>query len=114
MKWLKKNSYLSMFLGFSVIFVTYILLTDDNIATYEQIEIEYGDTLWRLADHYSGEMEKEEWIAIVKKLNYLTTDDIMAGQQLVVPIVSNSLYLASHMGAQQSIRVASDNQWRRQ
>ncbi|MER2105723.1 MAG: LysM peptidoglycan-binding domain-containing protein [Solibacillus sp.] len=114
MSLLKKNSYIPTILAFSFIFILYILLTDDDIATYEQINIEYGDTLWMLADSYSGKMDKMEWIALVKKMNYLHTDDLMAGQQLVVPVVSGSHYFASQTATHQSITVASDNQWKMQ
>lgn len=111
MNLLKRNSYIATILAFSVMCVCYIFLTDDDIATYEQINIESGDTLWVLADSYSGKMDKMEWIALVKKMNYLQTDDLMAGQQLVVPVVSGSHYFASQTAAHQSITVASDNQW---
>lgn len=114
MKWLTKNSYLSMILGFSVIFIAYIFLTDNNIETYEQIEIAYGDTLWLLADNYSGQMGRLEWIALVKKINYLHTDTIVEGQQLLVPVVTKSNFLASKHEAQQSITVVSDSQWKMQ
>lgn len=114
MKLLKKNSYISMILAFSLVFISYVLLTDDDIATYEQIYIEHGDTLWVLADNYSGKMDKMEWIAYVKKINYLHTDHLMVGQELVVPVVAKSNYLASQEEAHQSITVASDNQWKMQ
>lgn len=114
MTWLKKNSYLSMILGFSLLFIAYLFITDDGIETYEQIEIAHGDTLWLLAESYSGKMDRLEWIAIVKKINYLHTDTIVEGQQLVVPVVTESHYLATQVEAQPSITVASDNQWKTQ
>lgn len=107
MNWLLKNSYVSMFLMGTAILGFYFLLMNNDIETYEHIEIRHGDTLWMLADSYSGKMDKKEWIAIVKKVNYLHSDEILAGQQLLVPIVASSRFTSQRDGA---VQVVSDYQ----
>ena len=111
MKSNKRNGVLSMFLAFTFIFITYILVTDEKIAQYEQIEIGHGDTLWSLAEQYRGKMTKHDWIQVVKKDNQLTTEQITAGQQLVVPVEKGSAYIvkANNAEQQQLVKVASDN-----
>lgn len=51
------------------------------------VEIEEGDTLWSIADHYyvpeCGSIPA--YIKEIKKTNHLTTDTIHAGCYLVIP-----------------------------
>lgn len=59
---------------------------------YKSIEISKGDTLWSIAnanydaDHYKN---ANEYITEVKKLNALTSDNIVTGSHLIVPYYSN-------------------------
>lgn len=108
MNWLKKNSYATMLLALSILFMTVILLTDEKIETYEQIEVIYGDTLWSLAENYSGKMGIQEWISAVKKVNHLPNEHILSGQMLLVPIEANSNYIAMQTEAYQTTTVASE------
>lgn len=55
---------------------------------YKSIEISKGDTLWSIANdnfdaaHYR---DIQEYITEVKKLNTLASDDIVAGNYVIVP-----------------------------
>ncbi|MEK4228877.1 cell division suppressor protein YneA [Solibacillus sp. FSL H8-0538] len=110
MKWLQENSVVSMFLAFSIVFITYILVTDEHIAQYEQIEIEHGDTLWSLADQYRGKMTKQDWISYVTKENHLTSEHIVIGQSLSVPVEKESQYIVQQSSPDEhhSVKVASE------
>lgn len=111
MKFIQQNSLVSMFLAFSIIFISYILVTDEQIAQYEQIKIEHGDTLWSLADQYSGKMTKKDWIASVKRENQLRNEHIISGQTLFVPIEKQSEYIVeqSNLDNEKLVKVASEN-----
>ena len=54
---------------------------------YKTVEVEEGDTLWDLADHYMGEksFSRQEYIEQVKELNHLIGDTIESGAYLMVP-----------------------------
>lgn len=103
-----------MVFAFSLVVVTYVLLTDENIEAYEQIDIEHGDTLWSLAENYRVKMDKQDWIALVKKVNHLQNENIVSGQRLLVPIEAGSQYIAMQTKNNQSIQIVSDNEWKKQ
>lgn len=111
MKKMKLNSFTSMFFLFSFIYIAFILITDEQIELYEQITIEQGDTLWSLAEQYSGKMAKHDWINAVKKENALSGEHVVSGQTLIVPIEKNSKYIAeiNEPIHTQSIKVAREN-----
>lgn len=58
---------------------------------YKSIEVAKGDTLWSIAqnnidtDYYKNTCE---YVAEVKKLNSLTSDNIAAGSHLIIPYYS--------------------------
>lgn len=58
---------------------------------YTNIEIEKGDTLWKIADeymdpaHYAG---RSEYISEVMKINRMATDRLTAGKKIIVPYYS--------------------------
>jgi len=58
---------------------------------YTNIEIQPGDTLWALAEHYIDENyeSREAYIAEVKEINSLNENgDIISGQYLIMPYYS--------------------------
>lgn len=112
MNWLQKNTYIVvLFVAFSVM-GAFLLITDNGNTTYEQIEIQHGDTLWKLAEQYRGKMTKQEWIKEVKVENGLTGEHIVAGQALSVPISADSIYVANLKNEEDlhSVEVAIKNQ----
>ncbi|WP_193768966.1 cell division suppressor protein YneA [Metasolibacillus meyeri] len=91
MNWLKKNSYIAVFVTFTVFVISVLVITDENIEQYEEIIITHGDTLWSLADQYRGKMSTEQWIGFVKTTNYLPNEKLVSGQQLLVPVEKRSI-----------------------
>lgn len=53
---------------------------------YKSIQIEAGDSLWELAEHYSqgSPMSTEEYVRALKQMNGLREDTIHAGNYLTV------------------------------
>lgn len=49
------------------------------------VSVKPGDTLWEIADKYSGNTEIREYIYKVKKINGLESATIYAGQKLLIP-----------------------------
>lgn len=67
-------------------------LGDISFKYYTSVEVNYGDSLWSIAEQYmSGEHYKnqKEYIAEVVSINHLQTEDITAGQNLIVPYYSD-------------------------
>ena len=59
---------------------------------YKSIEISRGDTLWSIAnDNFDAEHYKDTnaYVAEVKKLNALSSDEIVAGSHIIVPYYSS-------------------------
>lgn len=108
---MKLNSFTTMFILFSILFLAFILVKDERITTYEHITIEQGDTLWSLAEQYRGKMAEHDWIAAVKKENILRDEKIISGQLLLVPIVKNSKYVVGQSESLEvhTIKIASEN-----
>lgn len=109
MNWLKKNSYIAVFVAFTVFVISVLVITDEDIEQYEEIVIEHGDTLWSLAEQYRGKMSTEQWIGFVKKSNYLSDEKIVIGQQLLVPIEKRSIIAKQMTEDSHSREVANNN-----
>jgi cell division protein YceG involved in septum cleavage len=81
----------------SILFVSFAAQANDvehmpSYKYYKSIEIEKGDTLWSIANDYSdlGHYEStSEYIKEVRKINSLTSDNIIAGSYIIVPYYSN-------------------------
>ena len=112
MNYLQKNSYIVVLFVAFFVMGAFLLITDNGKTTYEQIEIEHGDTLWTLAEQYRGKMTIQEWIQQVKAENGLTGEHIVAGHALTVPVNANSIYIANLKSEEElhSVEVAIKNQ----
>lgn len=53
---------------------------------YTSYEIQPGDSLWTIADHFAGPdfTTKEDFISNTKQLNHMLDDEIIAGNYLVI------------------------------
>ncbi len=111
MNWLQKNSYIVVLFVAFFVMGAFLLITDNGETTYEQIEIQHGDTLWTLAEQYRGEMSIQEWIKAVKSENSLNEEHIVAGHALTVPINAKSIYVANLKSEEElhSVEVAIKN-----
>ena len=60
---------------------------------YKTVRVEYGDTLWTIADEYIQDLniEKTEYIAEICALNQIQADDIQAGEYIVVAYYSKEI-----------------------
>lgn len=64
------------------------------IKNYKTIEIKQGDTLWSLATEYKADDDTfYEYISEVKRINALTSDKIIKGNDLLIPYYTTE-YLA--------------------
>lgn len=64
---------------------------DKNYKYYTCVEIKNGDTLWDIAsEHITKEYGSlQEYVAEVKALNGLQSDNIRSGQSLIIPYYSD-------------------------
>ena len=60
---------------------------------YKSVQVEYGDTLWTIADEYIQDLniDKTEYIAEICALNHIEADDIVAGEYIVVSYYSKEV-----------------------
>ena len=83
---IQKNSYFTALFTLILIFSIFSVLNHTNEkAQMSHVEIEEGDTLWTLAESFSGETPHQEWIDEIMKENGLTTSKIVAGQSIKIP-----------------------------
>ena len=61
---------------------------------YTSIQVKQGESLWSIAGNYmsSDYSDRDAYMEEVKKLNHLNSDDIHAGEYLLIPY-SSSQYL---------------------
>lgn len=96
MSWIQKNNYIIVLLTVFFIIVSFLLITDQGDTSYENIQIEHGDTLWTLAEKYRGNLSHNDWIAKVKVENNLNNNSIIAGQKLSIPISTEIVNIAQN------------------
>lgn len=57
------------------------------IETYQSIEIQSGDCLWDLAmEHKLPDMNTQEYITEIRRINHLRSDELVSGQYLILPV----------------------------
>ncbi|MBA2876443.1 cell division suppressor protein YneA [Thermaerobacillus caldiproteolyticus] len=58
---------------------------------YLEITVTPGDTLWKLANKYrkSHQLSTNEFIEWVIDVNHLSSQQIMAGEKLVIPVLKS-------------------------
>lgn len=92
-KFIYNNQHIVLLTVLAFIIIGFVYITDEKVEQVE-ITVEQGDTLWTLSELYRGKMSADKWITQVKKANHLHTDQILSGEQLIVPIEENSHYIA--------------------
>ena len=59
----------------------------EQVLVYESVMIQAGDTLWDLALQYAPEEQDiRSYIQEVRKLNHMASDQIHAGQSIILPM----------------------------
>lgn len=86
MTFFRRNSYLVFFFSLIVVFTFYTVVSHNaEKQQLGELQIEKGDTLWELAESFSGETPHHEWIEEIMEVNNLKTTKIVAGQSLKIP-----------------------------
>jgi cell division protein YceG involved in septum cleavage len=88
--WMAGGLVLIVLVIFSVFFMTKTVTAQREGERYKQvisIEIKKGDTLWSIASEYMSEEYKDlnEYIEEIKDTNGMLTDEIHAGNYIIVP-----------------------------
>ena len=86
MTFIQKNSYLTAFFLLVLLVSIYTIFShNSNETTMSQVQIEEGDTLWTLAESFSGDVPHHEWIETIMQENGLETPKIVVGQSIKIP-----------------------------
>ena len=96
----RRASYV-IFTAIAIIFIVFALYPNKSNAQsqdgasykyFHKIYVESGDTLWSIAQENKSDSEStKEYIKEVKTINKLKSDDLYAGQMLVVPYYTEEL-----------------------
>ena len=97
----RRASYV-IFTAIAVIFIVFTLYPNKSNAQsqdgasykyFHKIYVESGDTLWSIASENKSDKEStSDYIKEVKSINKLKSDDLYAGQMLVVPYYEETLH----------------------
>lgn len=97
----RRASYV-IFTAIAVIFIVFTLYPNKSNAQsqdgasykyFHKIYVESGDTLWSIASENKSDKESTtDYIKEVKSINKLKSDDLYAGQMLVVPYYEEILH----------------------
>lgn len=86
-----------MIISFAAFFFTFNAnagnTSDDTVLYkyYKSVQIQNNDTLWELAkENYSAQKQSiKEYIREVKQINHLDSDEIIAGNYIILPYYSS-------------------------
>ena len=97
----RRASYV-IFTAIAVIFIVFTLYPNKSNAQsqdgasykyFHKIYVDSGDTLWSIASENKSDKESTtDYIKEVKSINKLKSDDLYAGQMLVVPYYEETLH----------------------
>lgn len=83
---IQKNSFIALFFALILFLSIYTVLTHSSSESQaSSVEIEEGDTLWSLAESFSGEIPHHDWIDEIMKVNGLPSTTIIAGTSIQIP-----------------------------
>lgn len=86
MTFIQKNSYLTAFFLLVLLVSIYTIFSyNSNESTMSQVQVKEGDTLWTLAESFSGDTPHHEWIEGIMQENGLETPKIIVGQSIKIP-----------------------------
>lgn len=86
MTFIRRNSYLTVLFALILSFSSYSVFSHNSQEPQmSSVKIEEGDTLWTLAESFSGNTPHHKWIEEIMKENNLNTPQIVAGQSIKIP-----------------------------
>lgn len=86
MTFIRRNSYLTVLFALILSFSFYSVISHNHQEPQMSlVQIEQGDTLWTLAESFSGDTPHHKWIEEIMKENNMNTPQIVAGQSLKIP-----------------------------
>lgn len=98
----KKRSILLFAAALIVFFLTAFLISDrieassvthseETYKYYTSIQVKQGESLWSIAGNYmtSDYSDRDAYMEEVRSLNHLSSDDIHAGEYLLIPYYSS-------------------------
>ncbi len=86
MTFIQKNSYVVALFLLILSFSLYSVLTHNTQqGKMSLVQVEQGDTLWTMAESFSGNTPHQEWIEEIMKENGLDSPKIIAGQSIKIP-----------------------------
>lgn len=96
---LLNHPLIAVLLLFVLIAVSFLVLAVVDGATMDRVEwrqetyrVQSGDSLWTISREYAPEnVDRNEWIAEVQRLNGLTSEFIYPGQRLTVLAVDEEV-----------------------
>ncbi|WP_404409337.1 LysM peptidoglycan-binding domain-containing protein [Jeotgalibacillus malaysiensis] len=103
----RKYSFVILFVVTALFFSLFLVFTNtaDSDATYAEITVQKGDTLWAYAEEYASHtsMTPEGFIEWVTEHNGLSSHMIVAGEQLELPVPEEAFKFSDD-----AIHLASD------
>lgn len=86
------NSFILIFIVL-FLFIIYLAINQSkpiNPNQYKHVTIEKGDTLWSLADTYANRIHQnhQEFIKWVEATNHISSEYIVPGEKIIIPIKS--------------------------
>ncbi|KUP06820.1 hypothetical protein Q73_06460 [Bacillus coahuilensis m2-6] len=89
---LKKNGFILSFIIVTVLLSIYIIEKDridqPNQSEYITVAVKSGDSLWSIANRFSTlhGLNYDQFVTLTTQLNRLSTSEIQAGQEIILPI----------------------------
>ncbi|WP_227395452.1 cell division suppressor protein YneA [Jeotgalibacillus aurantiacus] len=86
----KKYSFVILFFIVTLFFSLFLVFTTsaDEQSSYKMVQIQEGDSLWKIAEEYAegASMSEREFIDWVSGSNQLNSSYIYPGDELVIPL----------------------------
>lgn len=83
---IQKNSFITLFFVLILFLSIYTVVSHNSSQPHmNYVEIDEGDTLWSLAESFSGDIPHHDWIDEVMKVNELPSTTIIAGSSIQIP-----------------------------
>ena len=88
---MRKLVFIALIFITSVCIVTNVFGRGDKKETYtyyEEVNILNGESYWDIAQKYQSDgMDKKEYANYIMEFNMADTDELKAGQRIIVPVV---------------------------